>query len=61
MTSDAWKYIESVPIDRIHFLNPRLRDKRKFRDLVESIAAVGLKRPITVCKIDTDREDAKKL
>lgn len=46
----AWRYIDTIPIDQIVILNPRVREKRKFRAMVESIARVGLKRPITVAK-----------
>lgn len=42
--------IETIPIDKIHILNPRVRTARVFREVVESIAAVGLKRPITVAR-----------
>ncbi|MEC8715776.1 MAG: ParB N-terminal domain-containing protein, partial [Pseudomonadota bacterium] len=38
----------SIPIDAIEVLNPRARNKRIFEELVDSIAKVGLKRPITV-------------
>lgn len=37
-----------VPVDRIRVVNPRARDKQKFQEIVDSIAAVGLKKPITV-------------
>ena len=50
MISDPSKLIELVPIDSIHILNPRDRNKAKFREMVDSIAAVGLKKPITVSK-----------
>ena len=40
--------IVSIPIEAIEVLNPRARNKRIFEELVESIAKVGLKRPITV-------------
>lgn len=49
-TDEPWKYIDLIPIERIRILNPRERDKRKFRLLVENISKVGLKRPITVSK-----------
>ncbi|MCV9910384.1 ParB N-terminal domain-containing protein [Brucella sp. HL-2] len=48
--NSTWRYIDTIPIDRIVILNPRVRDKRKFRNLVTSISRVGLKRPITVAK-----------
>ncbi|MBC2662187.1 ParB N-terminal domain-containing protein [Novosphingobium flavum] len=37
-----------IPIDRITVVNPRLRNKKVFKGIVENIADVGLKRPITV-------------
>jgi len=40
--------IKTVPIEKIHILNPRVRNKRIFREIVENIVKVGLKRPITV-------------
>lgn len=40
--------IELIPIDKIHVLNPRVRNKKIFSDITENIAKVGLKRPITV-------------
>ena len=40
--------IKMIPVDRITVLNPRVRDKAKFRQIVDSIAKVGLKQPIKV-------------
>lgn len=40
--------IEMVPIDQIRVLNPRTRNKRQHREIVDNIEAVGLKRPVTV-------------
>jgi len=40
--------VEMVPIAKIRILNARSRNKTKFRDIVENIAKVGLKKPITV-------------
>ncbi len=40
--------VEMVPIDRITIVNPRLRNKKTFKGIVENIAEIGLKRPITV-------------
>lgn len=40
--------IVDIPLDRIRIINPRGRGKRQHRAIVESIASVGLKRPITV-------------
>jgi ParB family transcriptional regulator, chromosome partitioning protein len=40
--------IQMVPISQIRLLNPRARGKAKFSEIVNNIAAVGLKKPITV-------------
>ncbi|MCU1302762.1 MAG: chromosome partitioning protein ParB [Candidatus Sulfotelmatobacter sp.] len=50
--------IRMVSVDSINILNPRLRNKRGFQELVTSIANLGLKKPITVSKrIDDPRYD----
>ena len=46
--------VEMIPIDRITIVNPRLRNRKVFKEIVENIAKIGLKRPITV----TRRDDA---
>jgi ParB family chromosome partitioning protein len=42
--------VESIPIAEIRIANPRSRNRLKWQLVVQSIAAVGLKRPITVAK-----------
>jgi ParB family chromosome partitioning protein len=42
--------VEWIPIDRINVVNPRLRNKRAFKEIVDNIAQIGLKRPITVTR-----------
>jgi len=42
--------IEMIPISRITILNPRARNKRQHREIVNNIEAIGLKRPITVSR-----------
>lgn len=42
--------IVSIPLAAIDVLNPRIRNRRIFEELVESIRAVGLKKPITVTR-----------
>ncbi len=37
-----------IPLDRIRIVNPRLRDRRKFEKIIESIRNLGLKKPIQV-------------
>lgn len=39
---------ELIPMDRITVVNPRVRNRNAFRDIVDNIAELGLKRPITV-------------
>lgn len=43
-----------IQIDRIRILNPRVRSPKVFAGIVESIATVGLKRPITVVETEGD-------
>src|SRR5258708_15739964 len=52
------KTIRTIPIDEIRFLNPRVRNRRNFQEIVQSIAKVGLKRPITVSPRKTEADSA---
>jgi ParB family chromosome partitioning protein len=52
------KQIKTIPIDQIRILNPRVRNRRNFQEIVQSIANVGLKRPITVSPRKTDADSA---
>jgi ParB family chromosome partitioning protein len=45
--------IEMIPLEAIHVLNPRARNRRQHHEIVDNIAAVGLKRPITVSRRKT--------
>lgn len=42
--------VRSLPIDRITVLNGRTRGRHKFKQIVANIAALGLKKPITVAR-----------
>lgn len=42
--------IDLIPVCEIRVVNPRTRNKARFQEIVASIAAVGLKKPITVSK-----------
>ena len=44
--------VQLIPVDRITVINPRVRNKRVFGEIVENIAEIGLKRPITVTRRD---------
>ena len=46
--ADDGLWVELIPVDRITVINPRKRNKHKFREIVDSIARVGLKQPIKV-------------
>jgi ParB family transcriptional regulator, chromosome partitioning protein len=48
----ASQRIEMVPIDCVTVINPRVRNKRTFAEIVSNIAEIGLKRPITVTRRD---------
>jgi len=48
--------ITLIPASRLRVLNPRSRNPAFFSQLIENIAAVGLKRPITVAEGGTDKE-----
>jgi ParB family chromosome partitioning protein len=42
--------VEMIPINQIHILNPRTRNKVVFQGIVSNISALGLKKPITVAR-----------
>jgi ParB family chromosome partitioning protein len=44
--------VQTIPISAITVENPRERSERTFRALVDSIGKVGLKRPITVARVE---------
>lgn len=50
--------IELVPVSRIRVLNPRARNQRQYRAIVENIEKIGLKRPITVTERANDGGEA---
>ena len=42
--------VEMIPISRVTVVNPRVRNKANFKEIVDNIAKIGLKRPITVTR-----------
>jgi ParB family chromosome partitioning protein len=42
--------VEMIPIELITVVNPRVRNQRNFGDIVDNIAQLGLKKPITVTR-----------
>jgi ParB family transcriptional regulator, chromosome partitioning protein len=45
---DSAQSIEIIPVNAIDVVNPRVRNRRIFKEIVTSVAELGLKRPITV-------------
>jgi len=52
--------VESIPISEIRIINPRTRNRLKWQLVVQSIATVGLKRPITVAQRPQSNSDGKR-
>jgi ParB family chromosome partitioning protein len=50
--------IEMIPVDQIVVSNPRIRSKKTFRQIVDSISKVGLKKPITVSRNEMGDSEA---
>jgi ParB family chromosome partitioning protein len=52
MTEES-RVVELIPIEHISVVNPRVRNKKVFKEIVENISEIGLKRPVTVARRDT--------
>ncbi|RVD58140.1 MAG: chromosome partitioning protein ParB [Mesorhizobium sp.] len=50
MSSVPAQRVEMIPINRINVINPRIRNKKVFKEIIGNIAEIGLKRPITVTR-----------
>ena len=48
--SESEREIVMIPIDRITVVNPRSRGRDKFKQIVQNISNLGLKKPITVAE-----------
>ncbi len=57
MNANNQRAVVMIPVDRIHVLNPRVRNKKKFQEIVNNIARLGLKKPITVRRNEDDTFD----
>jgi ParB family transcriptional regulator, chromosome partitioning protein len=44
--------IELIPVEHITVINPRVRNKKIFKEIVSNIAEIGLKKPITVARLN---------
>ena len=56
MTDSMACTVEMIPVNRISIPNPRERDRKVFREIVDSISKVGPKQPITVTRTDSESE-----
>lgn len=61
MKADEDFGIQMIPVKQITVLNPRDRGKRKFGQIINNIAKLGLKKPVTVAHVDGKNGDAKYL
>ena len=50
--SNEAQAVEMIPIERIAVVNPRVRNKKIFKEITSNIAEIGLKKPITVTRRD---------
>jgi len=49
--------VEMVPVNQITVSNPRIRNKKVFQQIIDSISKVGLKKPITVSRSENGSEN----
>jgi ParB family transcriptional regulator, chromosome partitioning protein len=50
--SEEAQVVEMIPLERISVINPRVRNKKIFNEIISNIAELGLKKPITVTRRD---------
>ena len=50
MTKKSVPEVQLIPIELITVVNPRVRNKKIFKEIVANIAEIGLKKPITVAR-----------
>ena len=55
--AEAEGVVRDIAIDSIDIANPRDRNQKNFREIVESIRALGLKKPITVTPRHSGEEE----
>jgi ParB family transcriptional regulator, chromosome partitioning protein len=52
-TASSKMNVVRIRIDQISVVNPRVRNKKIFKEIISNIAELGLKRPITVSRRET--------
>lgn len=50
MSQDSEIHVEQIPVESVQVVNPRSRGENKYRQIVENIAKIGLKKPILVTR-----------
>ena len=50
MATKSIPEVQLIPIDLIAVVNPRVRNRKVFKEIVTNIAEIGLKKPITVAR-----------
>jgi ParB family transcriptional regulator, chromosome partitioning protein len=50
MEDGGYQAVQMIPVTKITVVNPRVRNRKIFREIIANIAQVGLKKPITVTK-----------
>lgn len=50
MSATPAQQVEMIPVGQITVVNPRVRNQRNFKEIVDNIAKIGLKKPITVTR-----------
>jgi ParB family chromosome partitioning protein len=59
MTEHRESEIRMIPLQRITVVNPRDRGKKKFKQIVNNIAKLGLKKPVTVTPKESSDGDVE--
>lgn len=49
-SQEAAPLVEMIPVECITVINPRVRNKKIFKEIISNIAELGLKKPITVTR-----------
>jgi len=49
--------VQMIPVEEIQVINPRVRNKKKFNEIITNISHIGLKRPITVSRRIENKND----
>lgn len=59
MGTGASPTVRMIPVEHIQVLNPRVRNRRIFEEIIANISHLGLKRPITVSQRKTPQGETR--